>query len=482
MLSAIADYNETATCKLVSDIQSTTVNCTQQSRTTWIVNDARFSLQDFGYRGTKGETNLCFYRSALATKHIPSAVALKAELAPLATAIALSRDRYVDYGALGVMAEDEVILAFAKLKHPVCVVQANSVPPRAVFYSMNTPLSACAHFLVHKGKHYKRLIPEVCIPERILNDRMNSSGVKELLIKWKGFSDEHNSWEPATSFQKDLLRYEAIKSLSPRNAELTLDDLSQTTTLRETYITDGSRILFRDSVLGTCDYGDTVDEPTNLSFFLALKNGTAGEALVLRAQLAGPSLSLDAVMKSNDLELLYRAYARVCGPITVLQNGTATTYFDPSSDTSVSTPVLLREGTLFSRLLPDPREEVSIVDQPCHREGKEMFHVNDNLLCPCIHSDKSFEMACTGNRDAASKFALKLQSFSKDFYTIRGASEYLYCAHAMLIGPLCVVGVRDNEPYAKVYSQASRSAPAVKFILATDSPWRAHNTVPCYQS
>lgn len=275
-LSAIADYNETATCKLVSDIQSTTVNCTQESRSTWIVNDARFSrLPRKQGRNT-----------ALATKHIPSAVALKAELAPLATAIALSRDRYVDYGALGVMAEDEVILAFAKLKHPVCVVQANNVPPRAVFYNMNTPLSACAHFL---------------IPERILNDRMNSSGVKELLIKWKGFS------------RRSLTDHDITRDLHHRRQS--------------------------DSVQR--DYGDTADEHTNLSFFLALKNGTAGEELVLRAQLTGPSLSLDAVMKSNELELLYRAYARVCGPITVLQNGTATTYFDPSSDTSVSTPVLL---------------------------------------------------------------------------------------------------------------------------------------------
>ena len=206
--------------------------------------------------------------------------------------------------------------------------------------------------------------------------------------------------------------------------------------------------------------GDTIEDDTNLSFFLAIKNGNPVDALRLRARLAGPASSLDVILRSNDLALLYRAYARLCGPITVLYNGTATSYFDPRCSTSASTPLLLRRRNLFLRLLPDPREEVKIVARPCYRVGKEMFRVGDNLLNPLIHSDQSLEMACTGHTDAAAELSRQLVSFRSDYYTACGNSEYLFMAHAILIGPLCVIDNRKSKPYARVYSRASRSPPA----------------------
>ncbi|KAL7466087.1 hypothetical protein ACHAXS_006384 [Conticribra weissflogii] len=56
---------------------------------------------------------------------------------------------------------------------------------------------------------------EVFHVEAILDERSSASSEKQYLIKWKGFDDRHNTWEPARNIysQDILLRYKATKLL-----------------------------------------------------------------------------------------------------------------------------------------------------------------------------------------------------------------------------------------------------------------------------
>jgi hypothetical protein len=44
-------------------------------------------------------------------------------------------------------------------------------------------------------------LPQTYEVESILDTRKRRNGVQEYLVKWRGYSSEHNSWEPAENFQ-----------------------------------------------------------------------------------------------------------------------------------------------------------------------------------------------------------------------------------------------------------------------------------------
>jgi hypothetical protein len=43
--------------------------------------------------------------------------------------------------------------------------------------------------------------------EKVLAYRVNAKGVKEYLLKWKGYSDSDNSWEPYDNLNAALGHY-----------------------------------------------------------------------------------------------------------------------------------------------------------------------------------------------------------------------------------------------------------------------------------
>jgi len=46
--------------------------------------------------------------------------------------------------------------------------------------------------------------PDVFLVERILRSRMHRK-TKQYLIRWLGYSQEHDTWEPAINVSKDLI-------------------------------------------------------------------------------------------------------------------------------------------------------------------------------------------------------------------------------------------------------------------------------------
>jgi hypothetical protein len=51
------------------------------------------------------------------------------------------------------------------------------------------------------------------VPEAIVDDRVAADGSRELLIKWKGYSEDENTWEPADHFEaEDLKSYDEEKA------------------------------------------------------------------------------------------------------------------------------------------------------------------------------------------------------------------------------------------------------------------------------
>jgi len=59
------------------------------------------------------------------------------------------------------------------------------------------------------------------VPEAILDDRVASDGSREIFIKWKGYGDDGNTWEPAENFEaEDLKAYDEEKAKkSPKGDE-----------------------------------------------------------------------------------------------------------------------------------------------------------------------------------------------------------------------------------------------------------------------
>lgn len=76
------------------------------------------------------------------------------------------------------------------------------------------------------GKHSPRIIlsEQSFIVERILAKRINGRGKTEFLLKWKGFPDSYNSWEPEECFIGSQVE------LEKRSRELPFDQSSETAT------------------------------------------------------------------------------------------------------------------------------------------------------------------------------------------------------------------------------------------------------------
>jgi len=77
--------------------------------------------------------------------------------------------------------------------------------------------------------------------EKILNHRVNKKGKKEYFLKWKGFTDEDNTWEPAANLNcEDLVEiYEAhIAKQDKEKKEKKKPAKSVTTTTAPTTTTD----------------------------------------------------------------------------------------------------------------------------------------------------------------------------------------------------------------------------------------------------
>jgi len=45
------------------------------------------------------------------------------------------------------------------------------------------------------------------VPETILDDRVAPDGIRQLLIKWKGYDDDGNTWEPADHFEAEDVKW-----------------------------------------------------------------------------------------------------------------------------------------------------------------------------------------------------------------------------------------------------------------------------------
>ncbi len=80
-----------------------------------------------------------------------------------------------------------------------------------------------ASFLKQEVLKLKPKEPDVYKVERILNDKLYK-GERLYLVKWEGYPDSANSWEPEESFlDKSLITiYEANKSMASMNLNRTL--------------------------------------------------------------------------------------------------------------------------------------------------------------------------------------------------------------------------------------------------------------------
>ena len=86
-----------------------------------------FQIEDSSYMplqtGSKAgwHSNMCFYLSVCLGNE-EKALSLKKSLVPLANSAALQRGRLIDFGLCKQMAEDEICMAYAKLKGPITVI------------------------------------------------------------------------------------------------------------------------------------------------------------------------------------------------------------------------------------------------------------------------------------------------------------------------------------------------------------------------
>ena len=112
----IADNNDSFLPHFVSDITVEEISC-EGNLDTWSILNQEYKSKDYGHTARmprRTDTNVCFHASISATTEAADILALKDKLSPMATGIAFSRGKAVDYGNNGVLAEEPCLIAYAE--------------------------------------------------------------------------------------------------------------------------------------------------------------------------------------------------------------------------------------------------------------------------------------------------------------------------------------------------------------------------------
>jgi len=122
----------------------------------------RFALSIIDHGAKAGRhRNACFYLACTGGDH-SQALALKSSLVRRANGLARERGRVIDYGGPCTMAEDEVILSFARDVRPVVVLSeqlADSGTLHGLLYASSASPTGPITFVYYRNLHYCELQP-----------------------------------------------------------------------------------------------------------------------------------------------------------------------------------------------------------------------------------------------------------------------------------------------------------------------------------
>jgi len=122
----------------------------------------RFALSIIDHGAKAGRhRNACFYLACTGGDH-SQALALKSSLVLRANGLARERGRVIDYGGPCTMAEDEVILSFARDVRPVVVLSeqlADSGTLHGLLYASSASPTGPITFVYYRNLHYCELQP-----------------------------------------------------------------------------------------------------------------------------------------------------------------------------------------------------------------------------------------------------------------------------------------------------------------------------------
>ena len=117
------------------------------------------------------DMNMCFYL-CVCRGEMSRAMRLKLKLAPVANQIAQNRGRNIDYSCKAIMAEDEVLLAYAALVGPLTVVYQvgrhdhgrRGPEYKALKYAHTDNKSSESQmvYVLHLGVHFQELHERIC--------------------------------------------------------------------------------------------------------------------------------------------------------------------------------------------------------------------------------------------------------------------------------------------------------------------------------